>query len=77
VDAVQLPLTVSSLMPRSSARLVVSLVLAALLLAACRSPEATRGRGERGADVGNRGATVDLHGKPDPFRGTPKLGSPR
>lgn len=51
---------------------------AALLLAACpacQSPEATRGRGGRGADVGNRGPEVDLRGKTDPFHGTPRLAS--
>lgn len=64
-------------MPRPSLRPLAPLVVAALLLSACKSPEATRGRGERGADVGNRGASVDVHGKTDPFRGTPALGSPR
>ena len=63
---------------RSIARIVIAVIaFAALLLCGCRSPEATRTRGERGADVGNRSASVDLHGKTDPFRGTPTLGSPR
>ena len=62
---------------RERARPVLFALAAALLLAACQSPEATRAPGGRGADVGNRGPEVDLHGKPDPFHGTPKLGSPR
>ena len=48
------------------------LSLAALgLLAACASPEASRGRGMGpGADVGNRGR-VDLHGGSEIYYGTP------
>jgi hypothetical protein len=72
--------------PRSAARispvslLVVSLLVVALLvvaLAACASPEAKRSRGGGpGADPGNRGAEVELHGEgPDPYFGTPVLGS--
>ncbi len=46
--------------------------LAALgLLAACASPEASRGRGMGpGADVGNR-SRVDLHGGSEIYYGTP------
>jgi hypothetical protein len=48
---------------------------AALLLAACTSPEATRVRaGGPGADVGNRSAVVRLHEGADPFWKTPRIG---
>jgi hypothetical protein len=41
------------------------------LLAACDSPEASRGRGTGpGADVGNRGR-VELHGRSEIYYGTP------
>lgn len=48
---------------RSDRRIVaVILISLTLLLAAC-SPEASRERGGGpGADIGNRGATVELHG---------------
>jgi hypothetical protein len=50
--------------------LVVVAALAAL--AACTSPEATRQRaGGPGADVGNRGESVDLHAGADPYYRTP------
>jgi hypothetical protein len=39
------------------------LATAAAFALACGSP---------GADVGNRGPTVELHGKTDPFHGTPQ-----
>ena len=49
--------------------------LVAVLLAtlgACTSPEATRQRaGGAGADVGNRGASVELHAGADPYWRTP------
>ena len=46
--------------------------------AGCTSPEATRTRGGgAGADVGNHGQTIELHGKLDPFRGTPHRGPGR
>ena len=49
--------------------------LAALFLAACTSPEATRMRaGGPGADVGNRSAVVRLHEGADPFWKTPRIG---
>ena len=50
-------------------RLLTVLVAA---LAACTSPEATRQRaGGPGADVGNRGDSVDLHAGADPYWRTP------
>ena len=49
--------------------------LAALLCAACASPEATRVRaGGPGADVGNRTQVVRLHEGADPFWKTPRIG---
>jgi hypothetical protein len=43
-----------------------------VLLGACTSPEATRQRaGGAGADVGNRGDSVDLHAGADPYWRTP------
>lgn len=55
----------------------VSLLALALLglLAACESPEASRGRGTGpGADVGNRGR-VELHGGSQMYYGTPVVAS--
>jgi hypothetical protein len=55
-----------------SLALTVSL-LAALLMAACGSPEATRMRGGGpGADVGNRAGIVQMHEGSQPFLGTPR-----
>lgn len=51
------------------------LVLALLLGVAC-SPEASRVRGVGpGADPGNRGAEVDIHGETNPAFDTPLRGS--
>jgi hypothetical protein len=59
---------------RAQRALAVWLVAVGLLTAAC-SPEATRTRsGGPGADVGNRGPTVDLHGSSNPYFLTPKSG---
>lgn len=49
------------------------LVLLLLLAIAC-SPEATRDRGEPGADPGNRTEVLELHGKSDPAHDTPAIG---
>jgi hypothetical protein len=50
------------------------LVLAALALAACTSPEAERTRGGGpGADIGNRGNPVVMHEGSQPYAGTPRL----
>jgi hypothetical protein len=46
----------------------VSIVLA-LLVAAC-SPEATRQRGESGADIRNVDATIEMHGPIDMYHNT-------
>lgn len=49
-------------------------VLAAALLAACTSPEATRMRGGGpGADVGNRRDVVRIHEGAQPYWATPRL----
>ncbi len=45
-----------------------------LAFAACTSPELTRTRGSGpGADVGNRGKTVQMHEGSKPFEKTPKI----
>jgi hypothetical protein len=50
------------------------LALAMLTAVACSSPEATRQRGGGpGADVGNRGPAVEMHGGSDPYHDTPRL----
>lgn len=54
-----------------------TLLLLLLALAACSPPEAQRKPGEPGADVGNRGASLVLHGRNDAFHGTPSLGQGR
>jgi hypothetical protein len=57
--------------------LAVALIVAGLVVVAC-SPEATRTRsGGPGADPGNRGASVELHGRNVPeqmFYQTPAVG---
>lgn len=45
--------------------------LAILLAAGCDSPEAGRQSGEPGADVGNRGMSVEFHAGARPYFGTP------
>jgi hypothetical protein len=50
------------------------LALAAGLVAACGSPEATRTRGGgQGADVGNRRDVVLMHEGSQPYWATPRL----
>ncbi len=49
----------------------VALAVACGVAASCTSPEATRTRGGRGADVGNRRATVEMHQGSQPFWKTP------
>lgn len=50
------------------------MIAAALSLMACDSPETTRTRGGGpGADLGNRGEVIKLHGGAEPFYKTPKL----
>jgi hypothetical protein len=48
-------------------RLTLVAALAALMLLSACGPEAARGRGEGpGADIGNRGVVVDMHGPTNP-----------
>lgn len=51
--------------------------LAALVMVAagCGSPEAGRERGQPGADVGNRGTTIEFHAGAKPYFGTPCVSS--
>jgi len=47
-------------------------LVASLTLAACGSPETGRTRGGGpGADVGNRGQQLEIHGSLNPFHNTP------
>lgn len=47
-------------------------LVAVLALAACGSPEARRTRGGGpGADIGNRGKQMEIHGVLNPFHKTP------
>jgi hypothetical protein len=50
----------------------VVLLVTCTVLAGCDSPEATRTRGGRGADVGNRPHTVEMHEGSRPFWETPE-----
>ena len=55
-------------------RHVATAIGLALWLLGCTSPEATRARGEGpGADVGNRGAIVEMHEGSKPFYETPSI----
>ena len=59
-------------------RLGISCVLLGVTLLGCGSPEATRMRGGGpGADVGNRGRTVSMHGGSEPYFETPRMLAPR
>jgi hypothetical protein len=47
-------------------------VFSLLLVAACASPEAVRTQGGGpGADIGNRGDTVEFHAGAEPYHDTP------
>jgi hypothetical protein len=53
--------------------LSLTMVLIGCVAAAgCASPEATRTRGGRGADVGNRPAIVEMHDGSEEFWKTPR-----
>jgi hypothetical protein len=59
-------------------RVELSCVILAVTLVGCGSPEATRARGGGpGADVGNRGPTVYMHGGSEPYFETPRMLAPR
>lgn len=49
------------------------LLIGCLAAVGCVSPETTRTRGGRGADVGNRAQTVEMHDGSEPFWKTPRL----
>jgi hypothetical protein len=49
------------------------LLIACIVAAGCASPEATRERGGRGADVGNRPKVAEMHDGAEPFWKTPRL----
>jgi len=52
--------------------LCLTLLAAGLFISAC-SPEATRTRsGGPGADIGNRGPVVEMHGRQQPYYETPR-----
>jgi hypothetical protein len=54
--------------------LAIALLVAGLALTAC-SPEAARTRsGGPGADIGNRGPVVNMHGAQSPYYQTPRVG---
>ena len=48
------------------------LLIGCISAAGCVSPEATRTRGGRGADVGNRPEIIEMHYGSDPFWKTPR-----
>ena len=50
----------------------IMLLIACLATAGCVSPESTRTRGGRGADVGNRPRVVEMHEGSEPFWNTPQ-----
>jgi hypothetical protein len=49
------------------------LLIGCIAAAGCVSPESTRVRGGRGADVGNRPEIVKIHAGAEPFWETPRL----
>lgn len=60
-------------MGRTRSALLLAALLGAMVLAAC-SPEASRSRRSGlGADIGNRGPSVELHGPRNPYFETPRL----
>jgi hypothetical protein len=60
-------------MDRTRKVLMLGLFLGAMAMVAC-SPEGSRTRsGGQGADIGNRGTSVELHGQLNPYFETPRL----
>jgi hypothetical protein len=49
------------------------LLIGCTVAAGCVSPESTRVRGGRGADVGNRPSVAEMHDGSEPFWKTPRL----
>ena len=50
----------------------IVLLSGCIVVVGCVSPEATRERGGRGADVGNRPQVVKMHDGAEPFWETPR-----
>ncbi len=60
-------------MGKTRSALWLAAVLGAMMVAAC-SPEGSRTRsGGQGADTGNRGLSVEMHGQRNPYFETPRL----
>ena len=51
---------------------VTVLLIGCIVAVGCVSPESTRQRGGRGADVGNRPAVAKMHDGAEPFWRTPQ-----
>jgi hypothetical protein len=51
----------------------IVLLIGCIVAVGCVSPEATRERGGRGADVGNRPEVVKMHDGAEPFWKTPRF----
>jgi hypothetical protein len=51
----------------------IVLLIGCTVAVGCVSPESTRVRGGRGADVGNRPEVVEMHDGAEPFWKTPRL----
>ena len=51
----------------------ILLLSGCIVAAGCVSPESTRERGGRGADVGNRPKVAKMHDGAEPFWKTPRL----
>jgi hypothetical protein len=51
----------------------IVLMTGCVVTVGCVSPESTRVRGGRGADVGNRPEVVKMHDGAEPFWKTPRL----
>ena len=49
------------------------LLIGSIVAVGCVSPESTRVRGGRGADVGNREAVAEIHDGAEPFWKTPRF----
>jgi hypothetical protein len=50
----------------------IMLLIGCIAATGCVSPESTRTRGGRGADVGNRPQIVEMHDGSEPFWKTPR-----
>jgi len=51
----------------------IVLLICCTVAVGCVSPESTRVRGGRGADVGNRPQVAEMHAGAEPFWKTPRL----